>query len=252
MIKEKLLRVVAWVRTFIREKFRSTNEELPYFLTILLSAALFIIALNGFVELTDDLAENNLEEFDNRITTYIISFRSDLLTAYFLFATDLGDRNAYIFFTILLAGFYLIRHRSWKFVVQTSLVLILASLSNIVLKRVINRSRPALEHLVTVNTLSYPSGHAMSAMAFYGFLIFLSLRYKMSRWMRYGLVTLLTVIIFSVGISRIYLGVHYPSDVAGGFIGGLIWVAFCAVLFSLIDLLRKRKNAEPRKMNFFR
>lgn len=242
MIKEKLLRVVAWVTRFISENFRSKNEELPYYITILISAVLFIVALNGFVELTDDLAENDLKEFDNQVTSIIVSFRSDALTVYFRVATDLGDRYAYVILTVMLAGYYLIRHRSWKFVLQTSLVLILASLSNIVLKRVINRSRPALEHLVTVNTLSYPSGHAMSAMAFYGFLIFLSLRYKMSRWVRYTLVTLLVLIILSVGISRIYLGVHYPSDVAAGFIGGLIWVAFCAVVFSLIDLLRKRKS----------
>lgn len=243
MVKEKLLRVVIWIRKFIREKFRSQNEELPYYLTILISAVLFVIALNGFVELTDDLAENDLEAFDNRVTLYIVSFRSDALTEYFTFATDLGDRNAYIVLTILLAGFYIIRHRSWKYTLQTALVLILASLSNMVLKRVINRSRPALEHLVTVNTLSYPSGHAMSAMAFYGFLMFLSLRYTTVRWVRYGVVAILALVILSVGISRIYLGVHYPSDVAAGFIGGMIWIAFCAVLFSLIDLLRKRKRA---------
>lgn len=241
MIKEKLLRVVTWVRKFILENFHSKNEELPYYLTILISAVLFIVALNGFVELTDDLAENDLEVFDSRVSAYIVSFRSDALTVYFKIATDLGDRYAYVILTLMLAGYYLIRHRSWKFVLQTSLVLILASLSNIVLKRVINRSRPTLEHLVTVNTLSYPSGHAMSAMAFYGFLIFLSLRYRMPRWLRYVLVALLVLVIISVGISRIYLGVHYPSDVAAGFIGGLIWVAFCAVLFSLFDLLRKRK-----------
>jgi undecaprenyl-diphosphatase len=120
------------------------------------------------------------------------------------------------------------------------MVLMLATLSNIVLKKVINRARPSLEHLVSVNTLSYPSGHAMSAMAFYGFLIYLCIRYRMARWLRYLLVSVLVLLILSIGISRIYLGVHYPTDVAAGFIGGLIWVAFCTVLFSLIDLLRRR------------
>ena len=92
MIKEKLLRVVVWVRRFIRENFRNNNEELPYYITILISAVLFIIALNGFVELTDDLAENDLKELDNQVTSTIVSFRSDALTAYFRVATDLGDR----------------------------------------------------------------------------------------------------------------------------------------------------------------
>jgi membrane-associated phospholipid phosphatase len=242
MFKQRLLQVVFWVRKFIREKFHSKNEDLPYYVTILVSAVLFIIALNGFVELTDELAENELGGFDDSVSEFVISFRTDALTDYFSFVTHLGDRNAYIVVTILLAGFYFIKHHSWKFILQTTLVLMLATLSNIVLKKVINRARPSLEHLVSVNTLSYPSGHSMSAMAFYGFLIFLCLRYKMPRWVRYLFVTILVLLILSIGVSRIYLAVHYPTDVAAGFMGGFIWVAFCTVLFSLFELLRKRQK----------
>lgn len=242
MIKEKVLELVSWVQKFIREEFRSENEDLPYYISIISSATLFVIALNGLVELTDELAENELGAFDRSVTEWITGFRTEGLTDYFIFATHLGDRYAYIVLTILLAIFYLIKHRSWKFILQTALVLSLASLSNIVLKKVINRARPSLEHLVSVNTLSYPSGHSMSAMAFYGFLIFLCLRYTMARAVRYVVIILLILLILSIGVSRIYLGVHYPSDVAAGFIGGFIWVAFCVVLFSLIDLLRKRKK----------
>jgi membrane-associated phospholipid phosphatase len=239
MIKAYVLQVVSWISRFIREKFHSENEDLPYYITIGISAVLFIIALNGFVELTDELAENELGSFDKSTTEFVTSFRDEAVTDYFIFVTHLGDRYAYIVMTVLLAAFYLIKKRSWKFILQTSLVLLLASLSNMVLKKVINRARPSLEHLVSVNTLSYPSGHSMSAMAFYGFLIFLCVRYRMPVWIRYLLVTILTMLVLSIGASRIYLGVHYPSDVAAGFIGGFIWVCFCAVLFSLIDLLRK-------------
>jgi membrane-associated phospholipid phosphatase len=242
MFKKKIFQVVSLVRKFIREKFHSNNEDLPYYVTIAVSAILFTVALNGFVELTDELAENELEGLDRSVTSFVLSFRADALTAYFTFVTHLGDRNAYVVITILLAAFYLIKHRSWKFILQTMLVLMLASLSNIVLKKVINRARPSIEHLVSVNTLSYPSGHSMSAMAFYGFLIFLTVRYQMPSWVRYLLVTILVLLILSIGASRIYLGVHYPTDVAGGFIGGLIWVAFCTVVFSVFELLRKQSK----------
>lgn len=231
------------VRSFIKKHFDSKNEDLPYYLTILISGLLFVVGLNAFVELTDELAENELGAFDSWLTTIILSYRGDWLTGYFTFITRFGDRNAYIVFTLLLALFFLvIRKHNWKFIVQTILVLVLASLSNITLKRIIDRERPSLEQLVDVNSLSYPSGHSMSAMAFYGFLVFLCLRYKMRHWTRRVIVSLLVLVILSIGISRVYLGVHYPSDVAAGFIGGLIWVAFCAVIFSLIDLLRKRRN----------
>jgi undecaprenyl-diphosphatase len=64
----------------------------------------------------------------------------------------------------------------------------------------------------------------------------------MHKALRAFLVLLFTFLILAIGISRIYLGVHFPSDVAGGFIAGLIWVAFCVVLFNIIDLLRQRRR----------
>lgn len=173
MFKQTLLQVVRWVRKFIREKFHSQNEDLPYYLTILIAGILFIAGLNAFVELTDELAENELNTLDENVTSFVISNRNKWLTDYFRLVTHLGDRNAYLVLTFLLAGFFWIKHKSWRYILQTALVLMLSTASNIILKKVINRARPSLEHLVTVNTLSYPSGHAMSAMAFYGFLIFL-------------------------------------------------------------------------------
>ncbi|HEU5145640.1 MAG TPA: phosphatase PAP2 family protein [Chryseosolibacter sp.] len=242
-MKQTLLVVIRWVRTFIRERFHAKNENLPYYLTIAVSAVLFIIAMNLFVGLTDELAENDLVSVDEAVSEYIVSYRSEALTSYFTLVTDLGDRYTYIILTVLLAAYFFFKNRSWKFIGQTTIVLLLASLSSVVLKRVFNRSRPSLEHLVEVNTLSYPSGHSMSAMAFYGFLVYLCVRHGMPGWFRGILITVLVFLILSIGVSRIYLGVHYPTDVAGGFIGGLIWVAFCAVVFSIFELLRRRQSS---------
>lgn len=247
MIRQRLFDIIFWVRKFIREKFHSKNEDLAYYVSIAVSALIFIAALNAFVELTDELAENELTPIDEGVTEFVLSFRSDALTRYFAFVTDLGDRYAYLVITVVLAGYHFFKHRSWKFVVQLSTVLILATLSNVVLKQVINRQRPVLEHLVTVNTLSYPSGHSMAAMAFYGFLVYLCLRYRMPQWLRICLVAILILLILSIGVSRIYLGVHFPTDVAAGFIGGLIWVAFCAVVFNVFELWRIGKNAPADK-----
>lgn len=237
MIKEVILDVLRRIRALARSK----NENLPYLITIVICSGVFILALNGFVELTEELAEDDLTTFDDRVSGYIQSFRSAPLTSYFRFFTDLGDRYAYIALTLLLGAYFYVRNQSWKFVLQTVLVLLLATGSNVVLKSVIDRQRPAVEHLVSVNTLSYPSGHAMSAMAFYGFLIYLTVRYAVDKRLRLAIIAVLVWVILSVGISRIYLGVHYPSDVLAGFIGGLIWVTFCAVLFNLFDIWRYRR-----------
>jgi membrane-associated phospholipid phosphatase len=237
-----LIKIIKAIRKFLAEKFNSKNEDLPYYVTIALTVLFFIAGLNAFVELTDELIENELVNFDHAVTDFVQSFKSDGLTAFFRAVTHLGDRYAYISLTIILATYFRIKHRSWKFILQTVTVLILSTFSNVVLKKFINRARPSLEHLVSVDTLSYPSGHSMSAMAFYGFLIYLSLRYTKLFIVRIGFSVLLAVLILFIGISRIYLGVHYPSDVAAGFIGGFIWVVLCALIFNIIDLWRKRKQ----------
>jgi undecaprenyl-diphosphatase len=76
-------------------------------------------------------------------------------------------------------------------------------------------------------------------MAFYGFLIFLFYQFKINILVKSLLITLAVILILSIGISRIYLGVHYPSDVVGGFIAGFIWVIFCALIFNILKLFRK-------------
>ncbi|UZH55148.1 phosphatase PAP2 family protein [Salinimicrobium tongyeongense] len=148
---------------------------------------------------------------------------------------------AYIVATTLAAIFFFFKLRNKKFILQLLGVLILSALANLALKEAFNRARPTIDHLVVVETLSYPSGHAMSAMAFYGFLTYLVFQIKMSRLLRTFLTLVFISLIFLIGLSRIYLGVHFPSDVIGGFAAGLIWIAFCIILFNIIDLLRQKK-----------
>ena len=242
-MKDLLVEKLVWIKNFIKEKLQLRGEELPYYIIIGIALLVFGIGLKIFIELTDELAENELGNFDDSVSAYVVSFRSASLTPYFRFMTDMGDRFAYIVITIILGAYLFIRHKNWKFMAQTVMVLLLSTVTNILLKSVINRARPSHEHLVEVNSLSFPSGHSMSAMAFYGFLVYLTVVTKIPMPLKVVLVTLLCVIILSIGISRIYLGVHYPSDVAAGFIGGLIWVTFCIVAFNVISLLRKRKSA---------
>jgi membrane-associated phospholipid phosphatase len=242
-MKKFLNACVRWIKNFLRDKLHLRTQELPYYITIGIALILFVVAIKVFIELTDELYDNELGEFDNSIASFVTSFRQDGLTAFFRFMTDMGDRVAYIVISLALGGYLFLRHKNWKFIVQTVSVLLLATATNVLLKSAIHRERPLHEHLVTVNTLSFPSGHSMSAMAFYGFLVYLAVVSKIPIFFKGFLVTLLCLLIFSIGVSRIYLGVHYPSDVAAGFVGGLMWVALCIVIFNIISMLRKRKNA---------
>jgi membrane-associated phospholipid phosphatase len=241
-MQEQIKGLIQWMHRIIRERLHYKSEDLPYYLTIFVAFVFFVAGLNAFIDLTEELVENELTQFDEYVTGLVLSYRNERLTPIFLFATHLGSRNGYFVIIGALTLYFILRHKSWRFVLQTVTVLLLSTLSNIVLKKAINRARPSLEHLVEVYTLSYPSGHAMSAMGFYGFLIFLTLRFSMPLYLKSVLVAVLGVLILAIGISRIYLGVHYPSDVLAGFIGGIIWVAFCAIIFDVVDLWRKRKR----------
>lgn len=227
---------------FFKKHVSRKNPDFPFYLLIFIALVIFVVGLNSFVELSEEVQGEAIESFDNRVTEFITSFRTPGLNNFFQFITDLGDVYAYIVATTLAALFFFYKLKNKKFILQLLGVLLLSALANMALKRAFDRARPTIEHLVVVKTLSYPSGHAMSAMAFYGFLIYLVFKIKMHKVLRTFLVLLFSFLILSIGISRIYLGVHFPSDVAGGFIAGLIWVAFCVVLFNIIDLLRQRRR----------
>lgn len=226
---------------FFRKHVSREHPDFAYYLLIFLSFVVFIIGINLFVELTEEVQGENIEHFDQSVTDYVTSFRTPGLNSAFQFITDLGDFHAYLIMTIAVGIFFFFKLKNKKFILQLIGVVILSFLVNLALKEFFDRARPTLEHMVVVKTLSYPSGHAMSAMSYYGFLIYLSFHIKMNKWLRTFLTLLFSVLIFLIGLSRVYLGVHFPSDVVGGFIGGLIWVAFCVVLFNIIDLLRQRK-----------
>ena len=244
-MRQILKKIILWLRQLLRDHFHQDNPLFPYYLTIGISFAIFVVSLNAFVEITEDLKQDELVVFDDRVSTTIQSYRHPSLTPVFEFITHMGDRVAYLIASLLVAAFFYFKYGRWRFTLQTILVLLISSLSNVVLKKVIARERPTFEHLVAVSTLSYPSGHSMSAMAFYGFLIYLSFRFARS-WAIKGLALLgFGLLILLIGISRVYLGVHYPSDVIAGFIGGLIWVAFCAVIFNIIGLYRQKEAQSP-------
>ena len=236
MVRQALKSLISKIRDHLSRK---NDQRVPYLITILVSIIIVIGAINAFVELTAKVKDELMGKFDAQVTDFVLSFRNDFLTDYFIFVTDVGDVNGYLVILLISTAVSYFVYKNWKYVAQITVVLVLATLSNMMLKRFIDRARPEIEHLVSVKTLSYPSGHAMSSMAFYGFLIYLVYKIPANGFIKAILIFLLGVLIFSIGLSRIYLGVHFPSDVLGGWIAGLIWVIFCIFIFNLIAVFRR-------------
>lgn len=109
---------------------------------------------------------------------------------------------------------------------------------NVVLKHIVQRERPNINRLIPEKGYSFPSGHSMMSMAFYGMLIFLIFKYVKNTALKWTLIVILTILLSTIGITRIYLGVHYPSDVIGGFVVSLTY------LFILTEIYNKVKTEE--------
>jgi len=244
-MKQLLKEFINKVRIILFSIFNKDNPNLSYIITGIIAFVMVVLGMNIFIELTENLKDDVLVSYDKQISEYIISFRTPFLTTYFIFMTNLGDRNGYLIALLLFAAISYLVLKKWKYVLQITSVLLLSSISSFLLKKIINRARPTAEYLVTVTTLSYPSGHAMSAMAFYGFLMYFVYNFKINLFLKISILIVLFLIILSIGLSRIYLGVHFPSDVAGGYIAGLFWVFFSILLLNLIHIFRKDKTVSP-------
>lgn len=169
--------------------------------------------------------------FDTVVREFIYGLRSDGLTAFFRTVTYIGNKQTIALICIL---FLLIpsRRLTWG-VPMTAAALAAAGIQH-ALKISFHRARPDLAlHLIDQGGYSFPSGHSFSVLIFYGMIIFLCRHYMKNRSAANLLTILLSGLIVSIGFSRIYLGVHYPTDVLGGWSAGLcvLMIMISSVLF---------------------
>ena len=127
---------------------------------------------------------------------------------------------------------------------QSAVIAIGGVLLMFILKQLFNRARPLMPLLEPVQGLSFPSGHALMSMSFYGLLIFLvweNVSNQVSKWI---LSILLFTFILLIGFSRIYLRLHYFSDVIAGFAAGIIWLSLSIWMIRRIERF-SRKEIDP-------
>lgn len=232
-------------KKLVSDFYRSRKDYLGLLLGIVLGLVVSGLFINGFYELLDELQDQELEWFDMKYSQPIHQLRTPWLTDIMLVVTWMGDRNAYFIFGALLFGFFYFRYRSLILPLQITLVLVLAGGLSHWLKDWIDRPRPDAEHLVEASTMSFPSGHAMSSIAFFGFLIYLVWRLVSTKWLRWLLSIVLLLLILAIGFSRIYLGVHYPSDVLAGYAAGGACLAVFITAFTYVRYRYARKGKEP-------
>ncbi len=162
-------------------------------------------------------------------------FISNSLTPVMRLITQFGGTILMIVWA--LASLVLIKNKRISISVVSNLVLI--ALLNNILKLIVRRARPTGFRLIAETGYSFPSGHSMVSMAFYGYLIYLIYKNVRNKKLRWTLITCFSLLILIIGMSRIYLGVHYTSDVFAGFLFSLGYLVIYTKLTDPIVFLKK-------------
>ena len=205
------------------------KEKIKDFIIKNLRWILLFICLIGFLALAEDVFNKEIMNGDiigyKLVSTFLIS---DFATPIAKFITNFG--GAIFLITLMFTLFLLIKDK--RIGLSIFLNLAIVTVLNQLLKRILQRPRPTEYRIIEETGYSFPSGHSMISMAFYGYLIYLIYKHVKNKYIKWTLIVLLSILICSIGVSRIYLGVHYTSDVLGGF---LISISYLVIYISAVN-----------------
>lgn len=188
-----------------------------------------------FYTFASALLRNQLSNFDNNFTAFIREFSSPAMDSFMTGITFMGNFEFMVFpFFVVFIYFLFIKPHRW-FSIKVPVVAVGSISINLILKRIFDRPRPVLDQLVDVSGFSFPSGHAMFSFSFFGLLIYIVWFFVKNPVLKHGITLILLVLILLIGLSRVYVGVHYPSDVIAGFSAGLFWLLLSLLVITIVE-----------------
>lgn len=213
-------------------------------LTIALAFSVFVVW--AFAELTEEVMEGDSRRFDRAVLLWIHTHFPSWLNEPMRLVTALGYYDVVLpLLSAVVLFFYL---KGWR--LSATLLLISTAGSIVlttVLKALFQRSRPEVfDSGYTASFYSFPSGHATVAVGFYGMLTIL-IAYRLKSVARWAVVAGGILLILLIGFSRLYLGVHYPTDVLAGYLAAPLWVVSVGVVYVMWLSIRGLRNAEFRR-----
>jgi len=195
-----------------------------------------------FIKISEDIIKQELSVFDNNIYKFVASFITEDMTDFMKFLSIMGSGLVLIIITLVIIMVVRKNKKYFFFALMVGANLLASSIINEVFKIIFHRERPDILRMVDITGFSFPSGHSMIGFCFYGYIAYFLWSNWRSVW-RYAAVFILSALILSIGISRIYLGVHYASDVLGGFSAGLAWLP---VFITVSNRMYKTYNSKSQ------
>ncbi len=182
------------------------------------------------------------EVMDHRVFEFLSGYVSDTTTAIMNFFTFFGGQYFLIPANLLLIGWAFYNNRDKWFGIRVASLSVSSLLLMFSLKQFFNRPRPLTPLLREAKGLSFPSGHAFMSFVFFGLLIYVINKKVENKLLKYSLIIFLLCFVLMIGLSRIYLRVHYASDVIAGFSMGLMWLV---ISMWIIHIIEKHKTKLP-------
>lgn len=201
-----------------------------------------VILFSLFILISTLMLTNKIVDFDNFIYSLVIYYNCEFLNYFFIIISEFSSAGILILLTILI----MLELKNKKISYLTILNLLCIIILNLFLKNIFIRERPLSLMLVNESGYSFPSGHSMVSLGFYGYIIYLLWKDYIKTSHKKIASVLISILVLLIGISRIYLGVHYASDVIAGFImSGLyliIYINFSNKVIRSELNMKKQKN----------
>lgn len=211
---------------------------------LIIVLSLFICAVIGFALIAYRIFNLQNDQFDFLVFDKVGSLVNEPTTRFMQFITFFGNHKFLIPANLLLVVYFLFIKRHRWYSIKVPVIAIGGVLLMFILKQLFNRARPLVPLLEPVQGLSFPSGHALMSMSFYGLLIFLVWENVSNQVWKWILSIILFIFILLIGFSRIYLRLHYFSDVIAGFAAGIIWLSLSIWVIRRIERF-SRKEIDP-------
>ncbi|WP_188456311.1 phosphatase PAP2 family protein [Virgibacillus oceani] len=190
--------------------------------------------------------DSHWSDLNTAVAVKLYNFLGDGWTSVLTSITNIGSGYFQLPLTGLLVMYFVFQRYYWV-AGLVAFNIISVRLINRILKSVFEVARPNLEHLVHAGYYSFPSGHAMNSTAFYGLLAFLICSYIVkTKKQRFWTWLLVSALIVLIGFSRVYLGVHFPMDVLGGFAAGGAWLLISIFIHSFLPIKERARSEKDQ------
>lgn len=199
---------------------------------------ILFICLLMFIAILEDVFEKEIMKLDILGYGLISTIISENITPIAILITNFGGAITLIGLTII----FLLIMKNKKMSFSILLNLVIVTFLNIFLKNIIQRPRPDDFRLINETGYSFPSGHSMISMAYYGYLIYLIFKFVKNKRLKTFFITFLCILILTIGLSRIYLGVHYTSDVIAGFVLSVSYLIIYTSIIKKYIIEREEEN----------